>query len=260
MSRFKEKEIKIMILPDDTKRLEVRNAPNKNILMQQEWRNLLFIHWEVASDYIQRTLPKGLYVDTFEGKAYIGLTPFFMRNVRIPNLPVIPRISDFHEVNIRTYVFDEKGNPGIYFYSLDADQWLAVESAKFINLPYMHAEIVSLVDHEGFINYSVLRKSDNKKSFFKYKIKEEVISSEIGSLEFFLIERYLMYYTFNSSLYNIQVYHKPYLLKNVEVITYDENLILSDGLSTNSQKPVHVIASPGVDVNIHTPEKVYSKS
>src|SRR5436190_924345 len=87
--------------------------------MEQRWENLLFLHWRVPPGRIQETLPAGLTVDTFEGQAWIGLTPFFMRNVRLRALPAIPWFSNFQELNVRTYAFDFDGTPGVWFYSLE---------------------------------------------------------------------------------------------------------------------------------------------
>ena len=110
--------------------------------MYQRWDDLLFLHWSYDPLAIQRTLPRGLTVDTFEGKAYIGIVPFFMRDVRPSFCPRLPGISDFLELNVRTYVYDEHGVPGVWFYSLDANQWLAVRAARrFFCLPYFDSKM-----------------------------------------------------------------------------------------------------------------------
>lgn len=64
-------------------RLKVRERPQRRTpVMYQKWHDLLFLHWEYDPQIIQRTLPAGLYVDTFEDKAYLGVVPFFMGDVR----------------------------------------------------------------------------------------------------------------------------------------------------------------------------------
>jgi CofH subfamily radical SAM domain protein len=112
-------------------RLALRERPqNHSPVMYQKWRELLFLHWAYDPLIIQDTLPPGLSVDTFAGKAYVGLVPFFMRDIRPRFVPVVPGISNFLEVNLRTYVHDERGVAGVWFYSLDANQWLAVQLAR----------------------------------------------------------------------------------------------------------------------------------
>ena len=126
--------------------------------MFQQWREVLFLHWEYPVAAIQATLPEGLFVDTFDGKAYLGIVPFFMRNVRPRFLPIVPALSHFMELNLRTYVHDRAGVPGVWFYSLDANQWLAVEIARrFFHLPYEHAEMESRRTESGALRYQSKR-------------------------------------------------------------------------------------------------------
>ncbi len=121
--------------------------------MFQQWRDLLFLHWEYSAAAIQATLPEGLFVDTFGGKAYLGVVPFFMRNIRPRFLPAVPGISDFMEMNLRTYLHDRAGVPGVWFYSLDANQWLAVKIARrFFHLPYEHARAKACVSEARWMN------------------------------------------------------------------------------------------------------------
>ena len=108
--------------------------------MYQRWDRLLFLHWEYSPDAIQETLPPGLSVDTFEGRAFLGVVPFFMRNIRPRVLPAVPYLSNFLECNVRTYVHDENGVPGVWFFSLDTNRWLAYKIARIaFRLPYYWA-------------------------------------------------------------------------------------------------------------------------
>ena len=89
--------------PSVSDRLAVRTRPaGRKPAMYQRWDDLLFLHWSYAPMAIQGTLPRGLTVDTFEGKAYIGIVPFFMRDVRPSFCPRLPGFSDFLELNVRT--------------------------------------------------------------------------------------------------------------------------------------------------------------
>ena len=100
--------------PTAHQRERLRERPKKKSpVMFQTWDDLLFLHWDVDPDQLQRTLPDGLKVDTFEGKAYLGIIPFYMKNIRPRWFPCVPYISNFLECNVRTYVYDEKGNPGV---------------------------------------------------------------------------------------------------------------------------------------------------
>src|SRR6202795_1171781 len=122
-------------------------------VMYQRWLHLLFLHWPLATEIVQRTLPQGLQADTFEGHAWVGIVPFFMRGVRPAGFVAVPGISNFLELNLRTYVLDDYGRPGIWFYSLDANQALAVPLAgAAFALPYKFAEMRARIS-DGEVDY-----------------------------------------------------------------------------------------------------------
>ena len=141
-----------MMTPTDAQRLAQRVQPDSPVVMKQEWSHLLFLHWEMDPAIIQEQLPPGLTVDTYDGKAYLGVVPFHMDNVRPSFCPTVPGLSWFLELNLRTYVHDENGVPGVWFFALDCDQWLAVKLARgLFHLPYQHASMESY-QHEGTLN------------------------------------------------------------------------------------------------------------
>jgi hypothetical protein len=227
--------------------------------MRQRWEKLLFLHWEVNPELIQATLPEGLTVDTYEGKAYLGEVPFFMRAVRPAFLPAMPWISDFMECNLRTYVTGPQG-PGVWFYSLDCDQPLAVELARgFFHLPYFHAHMHSEVAENGWVNYQSRRhykralRSQEKNSAFRYRGCGETREAEVGSLDFFLIERYQLYAASagNHRLYSGRVWHEPYPISSAEVSAQDQGqLIKTAGFSLSDPEPGLAHYSAGVEVSI----------
>jgi uncharacterized protein YqjF (DUF2071 family) len=247
--------------PTSSKRLEVRERPtHRNPIMYQKWRNLLFLHWEYDREAIQRTLPEGLQVDTFAGKAYIGIIPFFMKDVRPRFFPTLPGLSDFQELNVRTYVYDHQGIPGIWFYSLDANQWLAVQVARWsFNLPYFYATMQAEIHPDTKeISYSSHRSGSHTslKTYFRYRPISSRHPAEPETLEFFLIERYVLFAYSNrqKKLFRGRVHHVPYPLVEVEVGQSDKNLFTLNGLSKPEGDWNHSLMSPGVDVEVFSLE------
>ncbi len=219
--------------------------------MFQHWRELLFVHWEYPAAAIQATLPEGLHVDTFAGKAWLGFVPFFMRNVRPRFLPGLPRLSNFMELNVRTYVYDEAGMPGVWFYSLDANQPLAVKIARrFFHLPYEHAAMESSRTAAGAIHYRSLRLGTAEPTIFEYAPGAELPTAAPGSLEFFLIERYRLFAFAHGRLRSGAVFHQPYPLCEASVTAWDDRLFALDGFASPGRAPDHLIMSRGVDVTI----------
>ena len=232
----------------------MRKRPSGKPVMYQQWRDLLFLHWEFPFDQVQATLPEGLYVDTFGGKAYLGIVPFFMRNVRPRILPAVPGLSHFMELNLRTYVHDRYGAPGVWFYSLDANQWLAVQLARrLFHLPYEYAEMESRVSESGAIRYRSMRVGRGEKPTecaFNYAPGVELPEAAPGSLEFFLIERYRLYACANGKLRSGAVFHPPYPLCRATLTSWDEHLFTLNGFAATGRLPDHTIMSRGVDVAI----------
>lgn len=134
-------------------RIAPTRQPDGSPVGYQSWRDLAFIHWRVPIEEIQALLPDPLMVDTFDGSAWVGLVPFAMRKVRPWWSPSVSGISNFLETNVRTYVHKDGRDPGVWFFSLEASQSLAVRLArKFWNLPYYYAGM-SLNKNANQIHY-----------------------------------------------------------------------------------------------------------
>jgi uncharacterized protein YqjF (DUF2071 family) len=222
--------------------------------MYQKWRDLLFLHWAYDPAEIQQTLPPGLVVDTFEGKAYLGIVPFFMKDVHPRFSPNVPGISHFMETNVRTYAYDDQGVAGVWFYSLDANQWLAVKAARlFFKLPYFYARMTAKREAGREIDYATWRYGTDRalSSHFRYRAQSTLFQAQPGSLEFFLIERYILFaHLGGGKLLKGQVHHQPYPICQAEVTTWDDHLLTLDGLRSTGRNPDHIVMSPGVDVDI----------
>jgi uncharacterized protein len=233
--------------PDLDSRKALQQEPASTPVMYQTWRDLLFLHWEWDPAAIQATLPPGLYVDTHGDKAYVAVTPFFMNDVRASFLPEIPGTANFLELNVRTYVYDQNGMPGIWFYSLDCNQSLAVMMAKaFYSLPYHTAEMEAKED-SGLFQYRCQRLGERETATFHYRKEDKMVSAQPGSLPFFLAERYLLYsYSAKSGkLYSARVHHAPWALNHAHLGKYDETMLRINGLDPKLKPSDHQwIASP----------------
>ncbi len=117
-------------------------------VMLQGWKDLTFVHFAYDPTVVQRRLPPGLVVDTFEGCAWVGLVAFRMEGIRLPHLPPVPYLGTFPETNVRTYVRGPDGRPGVWFDSLDVNRLIPVLVALgTYRLPYRWAEMS--IEHEN---------------------------------------------------------------------------------------------------------------
>ncbi|MFT6178333.1 MAG: hypothetical protein ACJAQT_002627 [Akkermansiaceae bacterium] len=233
--------------PTTKDRLTPRERPTRSPVMFQTWSDLLFLHWEIDPAEIKKRIPDRLSVDLHEGKTYLGLVPFFMRKIRPRFLPSVPWLSHFLELNVRAYVHDEKGRPGVWFFSLDCNQPIAVEVARrFFHLPYQHARMSS----DG-TNYLCQRKGKEESAAFEYPTMSALTVAEPGSLEFFLLERYLLFSeSRKGQIYCGQVHHDPYPFCKVEVPKISTAPMMWENFKIEGT-PISSLASPGVDVSIY---------
>lgn len=205
---------------------------------RQSWLDLAFFHWPVSADEIQKTLPAGLEVDTFDGSAWISVVPFRMEGVMKRGIPSLPGISNFPEMNLRTYVTCN-GKPGVWFYSLDADQSIAVWAArKFFHLPYFKAGMKCESDREGVIHYSSARASGDASFQASYQPLGEAYHAVSGSLEEWLCERYCLYSASEAGdIYCGEVHHRQWPLQKIKYDIQSNEVATAAGI-TISGEPV----------------------
>ena len=246
--------------PDSIDRVTPTLEPDRQVVMHQDWHHLLFLHWEVPPADLQPLLPPGLDVDTFDGKAYVGLVPFTLTGVRPVLTPPLPWISSFHEINVRTYVHRNGRDPGVWFFSLDASSTIAVAAARAMyKLPYFHSHIDFAAtntqitfearrdDHRGVIPANARVRygpSDMPRS-----------RAPVGSLDHFLVERYLLYSVGdNHDLYRARVHHQPYPIQRAELFELDDTLVWAAGIRKHEQ-PQHRHYAREVNVKIYLIER-----
>ena len=241
--------------PTNAQRLDARECPDQRQWMHHTWRDLLFLHWRFDPDVVQRTLPPGLTVDTFDGAAWIGIVPFQMLNIRPVCCPPLPGVSNFLELNVRTYAYDESGRPGVWFYSLDANCWPAVVGARWsYHLPYQWARMSFARDSStGRITYSSQRRRADPglATHFEYVPGGALkAANDPESLDYFLVERYDLFACRNGRLYSGRVHHTPYETTSADVLRFDTHMVELNHLPVPRRAPEHVAYSPGVDVRV----------
>lgn len=237
-------------MPTLDQRLALRERPHGPVVMRQRWSALLFLHWRVHPDLLRPHLPAGVHLDLHEGEAWLGIVPFFMQRVRPAFLPPMPGLSWFLELNVRTYVHDEQGTPGVWFFSLDCGQPLAVEFARrFFHLPYQHASMSAKSD--DFTYYECRRNKADTPATYRYRQARDGRPAEPGSLEFFLAERYLLYSADRrGGIHHGRVHHHPYLLAPADCPEWSNAPATWDGIDLPDTPPDSALVAAPVDVAV----------
>ena len=233
-------------------------------IMRQRWERLTFLHWPFEPGDVQRLLPAGLTAETFDGAAWVGLVPFFMR-VATAGGRRVPWVSNFCETNVRTYVRDGEGRSGIWFFSLDAARLGAVVIARTTpyRLPYFWASM-RLGARGSQVTYLSRRRwpgpgpvtsavTSPVTSRVRIAVGDPIPAEAVSEREHFLTARWLLFSLPGGRPVSARARHQPWPLHRATAEVLDDGLIPAAGLPAPPGAPL-VHYSPGVDVAIGRPE------
>jgi uncharacterized protein len=194
----------------------------------------------VPEEELRPRVPDALALETFDGSAWLGVTPFRISGLRLRGLLPLPLVSTFPELNVRTYVSHAE-RPGIFFLSLDAASRAAVEAARLVyKLPYFHARI-SAGRTGDWLEYSSTRTDDRGPlAVFRgrYRPVGEPEPPAPGSRDHFLTERYCLYTLHEGALYRAEIHHPPWPLQVAEAAV-EENSMPPPGLELHGEPVCH---------------------
>jgi uncharacterized protein YqjF (DUF2071 family) len=233
--------------------------PRSSWVMGQRWSNLLFIHRQAKVDAVRALVPPALALDVRDGTAWISVTPFYLSHLRPRGIPPLPGVSEFPELNVRTYV-TYGGKPGVYFFSLDAGNALAVYAARLLyHLPYFRASMGVREARDGTLHYQSRRTHRGApvaELSARYRPAGAVTHSKPGSLDHWLTERYCLYALDTARrLYRAEIHHHPWPLQAAEAELERDTMAAAAGLAL-PKEPFRLSFSRRLDVVVWAPRRV----
>ena len=232
-------------------------VPDGPWVMQQRWHDLLFAHWPYPVESVRALIPPSLVVDTFDGRAWVGITPFFMTGVRMRLAPPVPTAYSFAELNVRTYVIRD-GVPGVWFFSLDAASTLAVIGARMgARLPYFRANMTVERDARCITYRSQRWPPAPERAEFEamYAPQPAHVNVKPRSLEYFLTERYSLYTSDGTNLFRGDIHHPRWKLHDAKADIRANTMIEAAGLES-PQGPPLLHFSTSQEVQLWWPQRV----
>jgi uncharacterized protein YqjF (DUF2071 family) len=226
--------------------------------MLQSWRSVAFLHWGYEPWLVRPLVPPEVELDTWDGLAWVTLVPFFMEGVRPPGLPPLPWLSTSPETNVRTYIREPGGKPGIWFFSLDIARLpMALTGRAAYRLPYIWATMSTDLSPDDSAGRRVRYRGRRRwPSSARYHVAIELGSAyrdtELSERDHFLTARYLLYARRGPLAVTAFVEHPRWPLVQGTVLRLEENLLAHAGLPAPDGPPL-VHFSPGVDVRIGRP-------
>ena len=219
-------------------------------VMAQSWHDLLFAHWPIPAAVMRALLPPQLVLDTYDGMAWVGVVPFRMSGVRPRLCPPVPWLSTFPELNVRTYVRSRdpaNPRPGVYFFSLEAANPLAVAIARgWFKLPYYNATMSLRADGQGihYRSQRTHRGAPAAEFVGSYRPTGPVYHAQPGTLEHWLTERYSLYTVSpkgavpNGRAYIGEIHHQPWPLQPAEAEIQRNSMAVASALDLPNVAPL----------------------
>lgn len=190
--------------------------PTENWKFYQEWNNAIFLHWQVELTELEKFVPKELEIDLYEGNPWVSIVAFTMEKIRPRKLPYFPPISNFDEINIRTYV-KSKNKTGVYFLSIEGGKKLSCKIAKRISeLPYRFSEIKRRENQYKSNNFEF---KDNLN--IEFTIGNNMV--EKTELEKWLTERYALFQDTKTSINEFEIHHLEWPINRLELKKLEYN-------------------------------------
>ncbi len=239
-------------------------------VMHQRWDELAYVHWRYDPAEVQRLLPEGVVVDTFDGSAWVGLIPFEMRNIALGPFPAVPYLGSFVEVNVRTYVVDSLGRRAVWFFSLDVPRMLPVAVARSaFRLPYCWAATRHTCSAGGVPGdphrsrtgvrhtYEVTRRwprvgadpGSTRTASIAFTVGDLIAPADQSDLDLFISARWGLLTNRRSGPAHGAVFHERWPLRTVSDLEIDPGLVLAAGLPAPDGDPIAAY-SPGVGVDL----------
>lgn len=215
----------------------------------QEWNNSVFLHFEIPYELLIDLIPNDLELDSFNGKYYVSLVAFTMNELYPKNLFPLGYISNFHEINIRTYV-NKDNKSGVFFINIEAEKILSSFIAKILSkLPYTKSQIKRKLK-----NYKSLHNKKKLALDISYDIHDGQITK--NDLDIWLLERYCLFYEKKSDIFRYDIYHKPWSIQSLDLISlkikysFGNVKLSSDNLiGYHYSKGVEVLSWPRINMS-----------
>ncbi len=213
--------------------------PNSPWKFYQEWNKALFLHWKVKPEDLEHLVPKEMEIDLFEGQPWVSVVAFTMEKMRPKHLISLPPISNFDEINIRTYV-NFKGKAGVYFLSIEGGTKLSCKlAAKISELPYRYSKM-NRTENTFHSNNSEYKDELN----IKYSIGKKLTSK--APIDKWLTERYALFQDSKNSINAYEIHHQEWAINQLNIEQLSLNYSRFKHLINNTPDKIHY--SKGVRV------------
>lgn len=213
-------------------------SPVRVPVLLQDWKSCAFIHWRYSPEAIQASLPSALTVDTFDGSAWVSLTPFLVERGRPPGMPSVPGMRRYGETNLRTYVIGPNGRRGIWFYALDCAATAPVLLGRGAYFQPYYRSNIFIEAESGKYLYKGSRRWPGGPAAYVVEIELDHRPAEIDELDVFLTGRWIFFTLYGAVTAKAHVEHEPWPLRRAHIRECEQTLAQAAGLPPSGTAPI----------------------
>lgn len=207
------------------------SSPKFKPLFRADWDDLCMVHMEIPAAKLQPSIPFEL--DLFEGRAFITLVFFTMRNMHWARGPAwlnwtfLP-FREQHFLNVRTYVRCG-GEAGIHFIA----EWISSRVCTHLGpplyaLPYRYGKHRREFGRPGSrFKAGVTDYATGSQLSCELRLKEghELEPCAAGTLGEFFFERYIAFNRHGQRAKSFRVWHSPWRQVRAEASVLEDSLL-----------------------------------
>jgi len=189
-------------------------------MMSQTWQDVLFLHWPLSPQELEKHIPSELKLDLFEHNAWLSAVLFKVQGHRLRFLPSFPGMNTYLQLNVRTYV-EFNGKKGIYFFHLDVTNYFFSKITALGSLPYRYSKIL-VEQRDNYYAYTSYYKALDERLRVSFKLGKNTQTN----FDQWLVERYHSWAKWEDTLFRIDIQHAPWELQQAKA-TIQSNTLAS---------------------------------
>ena len=237
----------------------------EKVLLTTQLSDVVALNFRIDPRVLERRVPKGLELRTFEGDAYVSLVAMVLRKVKVWGFP-ISVAGGFGELNLRYYVRRKDGNGYQHgacflkdYVSSASGAWIlgSVFKANFDRLKMKYDNSGLNSKDDGAIpkvdyRWTVGENSNRIRIKARKKLGGVSPNSKVG----FILDNNNEYSRRDGNTYEYRVQHPSWTIWDAAQANFTcdvEKLFGQEFVKPLSRRPVSVFVSSGSNVTIHRP-------
>lgn len=229
--------------------------------LNANWKNLLFINYEIDPEILKHYVPEGTELDFFKEKCYVSMVGFLFMDAKVLGIKLYNHIN-FEEVNLRFYVKHQDRRGVVFIKEIVPKPLITLVANSIYHEHYQTNKMdYSWTEDEASLGFEYRWRLSGQWHSISAITEKTAIPIEKHSEEQFITEHYFGYTKHKDKTFQYEVIHPSWLHYPVKTYKIKIDFEANYGKSfafLNSEKPTSVIVAMGADVTIKNKTTVHS--